>query len=149
MKIVEIHEPSKECVYRLAFIYDDKFKDSSSLKQNIQNIINIFAEYIETVLSIQELKDYRDDNLYFTNDKKEINDKINLLSSNKLEHEKIIQDIDPYAWDIIKTNRKPFSYAFFKKVEADYVLTLCEKEWWFDTRRWYEERRLKEILGDE
>lgn len=75
MKSVFINEPSKDCVYRIAFLYDNKFEDSNSLKQNIQNVINIFAEYIETVLSIQELKDYRDNNLYFTKDKKEINEK--------------------------------------------------------------------------
>lgn len=75
--------------------------------------------------------------------------KINILSSNKLDHEKIIHDIDPYYWDIVRMNRKPFYYNFFKKVEADYVLTLCEKEWWYDNRRWYEERELKKILEDE
>ena len=147
MKRVEIHEPSKECVYRIAFLYDNKFKDSPSLKQNIKNVINVFAEYIEVVLSIQELKNYRDDNLYFTKDKKEINEKINILSLNKLDHEKIIQDIDPYFWDITRMNRKPFYYNFFKKVEADYILTLCEKECWFDTRKFFEEKSLLEQFG--
>ena len=148
MKNTFIHEPTKECPYKIAWIYNSKFEDNIFLKENIEQTIKIFPRYIELRNAMRDLQDERDETMFFSKEKRDIYKSISNLNYEILIIEKVFQDIDPYFWEICTTYGRNFYYNFFQKVHADYVFYLTEKDRWYDINMWFRERDIKKELED-
>lgn len=134
------YEPTDVLPVKIVWLFSKKLEGNECLRKNIEDIIQIMPTYIKNQSQISYFENKISGKVF---EKEKTRAKAELVKYKKLQLkiERIINDIEPFYWDIYKPNGK-FYYNLFQTLETNYVFKLRTRDLDWEIARMYAERIL-------